>query len=200
MSGPDHRTRKAQTAPAPALALPVVLIGLMGAGKSSVGLRLAQALGVGFVDSDDEIEAAANLSIREIFERYGEAEFRSGERRVLARLMSEGPRVIATGGGAFVQPETRALFPGRSVTVWLKADLDVLVQRTAGRTHRPILNAGNPREVLAGLIEKRYPVYALADLTVQSLAGQSHEQMAARIIRALRADGRAFAGARGGGA
>jgi len=171
----------------------VVLVGLMGAGKSSVGQRLANRLGVRFVDSDDEIVTAANLSIAEIFERYGEAHFRSGERRVIARLITGEPAVIAIGGGAFMDPETRAAIAGNAVSVWLSADLDLLVSRTAGRTHRPILNSGDPREILAGLIAARYPVYAQADVTVESRAGQTHEAMAARIIEALTARGRVLA-------
>jgi shikimate kinase len=174
------------------LARPVVLVGLMGAGKTSVGTRLAHLLGARFIDSDEEIERAANLSVPEIFERYGEAHFRSGERRVLARLLSGPPAVIATGGGAFMDAETRALVGMRAVSVWLRAALEVLLQRTAGRSHRPLLNCGDPRAILGRLIELRYPVYAEADLTVDSLADQSHEQMACRILEALEADGRAF--------
>ncbi len=170
---------------------PVVLIGLMGAGKSSVGLRLARMLKAPFRDSDAEIEKAANMQIAEIFERYGEDYFRAGERRVIARLLAEGPQVLATGGGAFLDPETRALFAREAVTVWLKADLDLLVSRTEGRDHRPLLNRGDPRQILARLIEERYPVYAEADVTVESRRGQSHEQMARRIIAALAEHGRA---------
>ena len=175
--------------PALRLVRPVVLIGLMGAGKSSVGARLAEMLGAPFRDSDAEIERAANLTVAEIFERYGEAHFRDGERRVIRRLLGGAPQVLATGGGAFINPKTRALMAERGVTVWLRADLDLLVHRTAGRTHRPLLNQGNPREVLARLIEERYPVYALADVQVDSRRGQSHEQMARRIIAALEAHG-----------
>ena len=171
---------------------PIALVGLMGSGKSSVGLRLAKALDVPFVDADDEIKTAAGRTIAEIFEEYGEAEFRALERRVIARLMTGDPRVIATGGGAFMDPDTRELVGKTAVSVWLKADLDVLVQRTAGRTHRPILNAGDPRQILAGLIETRYPKYALADVAVESVADITHERMAGRIIEALLADGRAF--------
>ena len=178
---------------APVLTRPVVLVGLMGAGKTSVGLRLAHLLGAGFIDSDDEIEKAANLTVSEIFARYGEPHFRAGERRVLARILAGPPAVVATGGGAFMDDETRALVLKGAVSVWLRATLDVLVHRTAGRGRRPLLNRGNPREVLAGLMEKRYPVYAQADLTVDSMADQSHDQMAARIFEALVADGRAFA-------
>lgn len=175
------------------LARPIVLVGLMGAGKTSVGQRLAQLLGARFVDSDDEIEKAANLSIAEIFARYGEAHFRSGERRVISRILAGPPVVVATGGGAYMDPETRAVIRARAVSVWLRAALEVLLQRTSGRGHRPLLNRGNPREVLSGLIEARYPVYAEADITVDSIAEQSHEQMAARLLDALLADGRAFA-------
>jgi shikimate kinase len=188
----------ARPAGVPALARPVVLVGLMGAGKTSVGLRLATLLGTAFVDSDDEIEKAANLSVPEIFERYGEAHFRGGERRVLARILHGPPAVVATGGGAFMDPETRALVRGRAVSVWLRAALEVLVARTAGRGHRPLLRRGNPREVLARLIEARYPVYAEADIAVDSLAEQTHEQMAQRILEALLAHGRAFATAEAG--
>lgn len=170
----------------------VVLVGLMGAGKSSVGLRLAAALGTEMVDSDDEIEAAAAMSIPEIFEKFGEPHFRSGERRVLSRLLTEKPRVIATGGGAFMDAQTRALIEDKGVSVWLKADLDVLVARTSGRTHRPLLNKGDPRQILARLIDERYPVYAKADVTVESLAGQTHESMAKRILQELQAHGRLF--------
>ncbi|MEM7189762.1 MAG: shikimate kinase [Pseudomonadota bacterium] len=175
------------------LSRPVVLVGLMGAGKSSVGLRLANALGVEFIDSDNEIERAANMTIPEIFEKMGEEEFRSGERRVIARLITETPRVIATGGGAFMNAETRAAIEGGAVSVWLNASLDTLVSRTEGRTHRPLLAGGNPREILARLIDERYPVYELADVAVVSRVGQTHEEMAARIIEALARHGRAFA-------
>lgn len=165
----------------------------MGAGKTSVGIRLAHLVGVDFIDSDDEIEKAANLSIAEIFSRYGEAHFRSGERRVLARLLAGPPTIIATGGGAFMDIETRELTKAHAVSIWLRATLDVLVHRTAGRKHRPLLNSGKPRAVLAPLMKARYPVYAEADITVDSLANQTHEQMASRMLAALTADGRAFA-------
>ncbi|MFK7942512.1 MAG: shikimate kinase [Paracoccaceae bacterium] len=174
------------------LTKPLVLIGLMGAGKSSVGLRLAKMLNVPMVDSDTEIEAAAALSIPEIFDRYGEAHFRSGERRVIGRLLTEQPRVIATGGGAFMDAETRALIADHAISIWLRAELDVLVARTAGRSHRPLLNKGNPRDVLSDLIDQRHPVYGKASVIVDSLAGQTHEDMAARIIEALEVNGQAF--------
>lgn len=179
----------ANAQPAPRLLRPVVLIGLMGAGKTSVGSRLAELLGAPFRDSDHEIERAANMSVPEIFARYGEPEFRDGERRVIRRLLAEGPQVLATGGGAFMNDDTRALIAECAVSVWLRAGLDLLVQRTAGRTHRPLLNRGNAREILGELIEQRYPVYALADVHVRSQAGLSHEQMARRILAALEAHG-----------
>ncbi len=174
-----------QQKPALRLIRPVVLIGLMGAGKSSVGARLANLLGVRFRDSDVEIERAANMTVPEIFERYGEAHFRDGERKVIARLMGGKPKVLATGGGAFMDEETRKLIGRRAVSVWLRAELDLLVSRTVGRSHRPLLNKGDPRKILAGLIETRYPVYADADVHVESLPGQAHEQMARRIVAAL---------------
>ena len=181
------------TGPTPAVALslvrPVVMIGLMGAGKSSVGLKLAELLGAEFRDSDTEIEGAANMTIPEIFSAYGEPHFRDGERRVIARLLGEGPKVLATGGGAFMTPQTREVIAEQAVSVWLNADLDLLVQRTIGRTHRPLLNQGKPRDVLAGLIKARYPVYAQADVQVLSRPGLSHEQMARRIITRLLAHG-----------
>jgi shikimate kinase len=176
-------------APQSRLVRPVVLIGLMGAGKSSVGAKLAELLGASFRDSDHEIESAANMTVPEIFERYGEPHFRDGERRVIARLLAEGPKILATGGGAFMNPLTRAVIAEKAVSVWLKADLDLLVTRTAGRTHRPLLNRGDPREILKGLIEARYPVYALADVHVRSRNGMTHEQMARRIVAALQDHG-----------
>ena len=173
---------------------PVALVGLMGSGKSSVGQRLATALGVGFIDADDEIKLAAGRTIAEIFDEYGESEFRALERRVIARLMNaETPMVIATGGGAFMDADTRKVVGESAVSVWLNAELDVLVSRTAGRTHRPLLNAGDPRQILSDLIDVRYPVYAQADVTVESPAGITHERMATRIIDALKANGKAFA-------
>lgn len=178
-----------KAAPALRLVRPVVLIGLMGAGKSSVGAKLAEMLGADFRDSDVEIERAANMTVPEIFERYGEPHFRDGERKVIARLLDEGSKVLATGGGAFMNETTRDLIGRQAVSVWLKADLELLVMRTAGRTHRPLLNQGDPREILRGLIEKRYPVYGLADVHVRSRHGLSHEQMARRIIAALQDHG-----------
>lgn len=146
----------------------VVLIGLMGAGKSCIGRRLAVRLGVPFVDADAEIEAAAGYTVSEIFARFGESGFREGERRVMARLLDGPVLVLATGGGAFMDPVTRGCIRDRGISVWLRAGLDLLVKRTAGRDHRPLLKQGNPTEILDRLMKQRYPVYAEADITVDS--------------------------------
>lgn len=146
---------------------PIVLVGLMGAGKTAVGRRLAAELGVAFVDADEAIVEAASMSIPDIFEVYGEKAFRDLERRVIARLIEETPGVLALGGGAYIDPATRERLAGRCVTVWLKADLDTLVARTARkRSTRPLLRQGEPREILGELIARRYPIYALADHTL----------------------------------
>jgi len=169
----------------------IVLVGLMGAGKSSIGRRLANALNAPFFDADDEIEKAAGMTIAEIFEHHGEPHFRDGERKVIARLMSEGPCVLATGGGAFVNNETRALLNERAVTVWLRADLDVLVERTARKKTRPLLMTGDPRKILANLIEVRTPFYRQAHYTVDSFGGEAHEAVVDRILETLK-DSAAF--------
>jgi shikimate kinase len=156
---------------APKALLPktVVLVGLMGAGKSAIGRRLAARLNLSFLDSDTEIEAAAGCTIAEIFARDGEAAFRAGERKIIARLLTERPpHILATGGGAFMDPETRATIRRHGLSMWLRAELDVLVTRTARRNNRPLLKQGNPREILRDLMDRRYPVYAEADLTVLS--------------------------------
>lgn len=150
------------------LARTLVLVGLMGAGKSSIGRRLAQRLDVPFFDADAEIEQAAGWTIAEFFARYGELAFRDGERRVMARLLHGPPSIVAAGGGAFMDPETRKLIRGGAISVWLRADLDTLTTRTKGRGHRPLLNNGDPRETLAKLMETRYPIYAEADVTVDT--------------------------------
>jgi len=144
----------------------IVLVGLMGAGKTSVGRRLAARLGLPFVDADSEIEQAAGCSVGEIFERYGEPEFREGERRVITRLLAGEPQVIATGGGAFVCAETRAAIRREAISLWLRCPHSVLVRRVTGRPHRPLINQGDPGEVLARLIEQRHPIYAEADVIV----------------------------------
>ena len=146
----------------------LVLVGMMGAGKSAVGRQLAQRLGLPFLDADTEIEKAAGCSIAEIFEQYGEAHFRDGERRVIARLVDDGPIVLATGGGAFMDPETRALLKEKALTVWLNADFDILWDRVSRRTHRPLLQTADPKGTLKRLMTERYPVYGNADITVVS--------------------------------
>lgn len=172
---------------------PIVLVGMMGAGKTSVGRHLAQKLGLPFVDADSEIEAAAQATITEIFEREGEAAFRSGERRVIARLLDGPVCVLATGGGAFMTPETRTKIRERAISVWLRADLDLLTRRVGRRRDRPLLNNGSPRETLARLLALRDPVYAEADLVIDS-GEQTPDEVAEAVIAALRsflADGRA---------
>lgn len=166
------------------LTKPVVLVGLMGAGKTTIGRRLAAKLGVPFVDSDAEIEAAAGRSIPEIFEDFGEAEFRAGERKVIARLLHKGPMVLATGGGAFMDPKTRARVRTAAISVWLKADIPLLVERVGRRDTRPLLRTGDPAQVLERLAEERYPFYAEAHITVESGAGP-HENVVDIIICAL---------------
>jgi shikimate kinase len=162
----------------------VGLVGLMGAGKSSIGRRLAQRLTLPFLDADKEIESAAGCSIEEIFERLGEQAFRDGERRVILRLLDDPPHVLATGGGAFMDPIIRARIKERAVSVWLHADLDLLVRRVSRRSNRPLLKNGNPRDVLAALMERRYPVYAEADIRVDSADGPP-EQTVQRVADAL---------------
>jgi shikimate kinase len=146
----------------------IVLIGMMGAGKSSIGRRLAGRLNVPFVDADAEIEKAASMPITEIFATHGEAYFRAGEARVIARLLENGPQVLATGGGAFMNPETRAAIRTKGISVWLKATFDILMRRIKRRADRPLLAGADAAETLNRLIAERYPVYAEADLTVES--------------------------------
>jgi shikimate kinase len=164
----------------------VALVGLMGAGKTTIGRRLARALAVPFVDADSEIVTAAGQSVEAIFAERGECEFRRGERRVIARLLNGRPRVLATGGGAFLDHRTRALMKEKAISVWLKAPLDVLMKRVSRRDDRPLLKEEDPRAVMARLIEERYPIYAEADLTVETGAGPHHAGAAA-ILDALRA-------------
>jgi shikimate kinase len=163
----------------------VALVGLMGAGKSAIGRRLAHRLGLPFVDADDEIERAAGCTISEFFERFGETEFRNGERRVISRLLEGPPHVLSTGGGAYIDAATRALMRERALTVWLRADLDVLYDRIKKRSHRPLLRQGDPREILGRLMEQRYPIYAEADLVVESTA-QPPDRTTEQVIEALR--------------
>ena len=163
---------------------PIVLVGLMGAGKSSVGRRLAEKLRLDFVDADHEIEAAAGKSISEIFADHGEPYFREGERRVIARLLANGPQVLATGGGAYINDETRARIQQAGVSVWLKAPLSLLMKRVMKRQDRPLLKAEDPEAVMKALIASRYPIYGLADVAVESRDVQ-HGQMVNDVIRAL---------------
>lgn len=162
----------------------VVLVGLMGAGKSTVGRRLAQKLGLTFLDADHEIEAAAGMTIPDIFAIFGEAYFRDGERRVIARLLQEGPIVLATGGGAFMSEETRENIAAAGVSIWLRADLDVLMRRVRKRSNRPLLQNPDPEGTMRKLMDLRYPVYANADLTVESHE-VPHDRVVAEIMTAL---------------
>jgi shikimate kinase len=173
------------TAALPAPPRTIVLVGLMGVGKSNIGRRLAARLGLPFVDADAEIEAAAGETIEEIFRRRGEAAFRDGERRVIARLLDGPIHVLAAGGGAFMDPQTRARIRERGISVWLRADIDVLLARVARRDNRPLLKAGDPRTILTELMEKRYPIYAEADITVDSVEGPP-ESTLGRVIAALK--------------
>lgn len=166
---------------------PIALIGLMGCGKTTVGSRLAAMICARFRDADAAIIEAAGMTIAEIFETYGEEAFRDVERRVIARLVSEPPMVIATGGGAYMAAETRAAISKAGAAIWLHADLDTLVERTSRRKTRPILNAGDPREILAGLMEARYPIYAGAEMRVESTRAGKADDVAAAALRTIRA-------------
>lgn len=163
----------------------VALVGMMGAGKSSVGRRLASRLGVAFKDADSEIELAAGCPVSEIFERYGEPAFRDGERKVIARLLSEPPHVMATGGGAFIDPTTRARLKEGAITVWIKAPVDVLMSRVKRRDSRPLLRTADPRGTLERLLTERAPVYAEADITIDSDDGP-HAFAVDQILGALK--------------
>jgi shikimate kinase len=164
----------------------IVLIGLMGAGKTTIGRRLAAQLGLPFFDADHEIEAAAGCSVTEIFERHGEPAFRDGERKVIARLL-DGPRhVLATGGGAFMNLQTRTLIREKGLSVWLRADLDLLMDRVSRRGNRPLLKTDDPRATMERLMRERYPVYAEADLVVDS-TGAPHDHIVQNVIKAIKA-------------
>ncbi|MGV6819071.1 MAG: shikimate kinase [Parvularcula sp.] len=176
-------------APSLRLTRPIVLVGLMGVGKTTVGRRLAARLKVDFFDADEEIETAANMRISDIFEAYGEQAFRDGERKVIERLLSGPPHVLATGGGAFVDASTRALVKDQATSVWLRADVDLLVRRTSRRKTRPLLQTGDPRETLTKLLAERAPYYREADITVDS-ADSAHQRTVDRILRKLHAYGR----------
>ncbi|HXW42307.1 MAG TPA: shikimate kinase [Xanthobacteraceae bacterium] len=163
----------------------IVLVGMMGVGKSSVGRRLAARLGIPFVDADAEIERAAGMSISDIFARHGEADFRSGEARVIARLLEGGPQVLATGGGAVMNPDTRALIKAKGVSIWLSADFEVLLRRISKRKNeRPLLQTADPAATLRALLAEREPIYAQADITVQSRE-VAHDSIVADLLAAL---------------
>jgi len=171
----------------------VVLVGMMGAGKSSVGRRLAAKLNVAFRDADSEIEAAAGCSVSDIFDRFGEAAFREGERKVIVRLLGEAPHVLATGGGAFIDPQTRARIEENAVSVWIKAPVDILLARVSRRDTRPLLRNGDPREILERLLSERAPIYGEADMAVDSEDGP-HNASVERIVAALQSRGLVEAG------
>ena len=163
----------------------VVMVGMMGAGKTAVGTQLARLLGVPFLDSDEEIVRAANRSITEIFERDGEPFFRARETEVLGRLLRGVPCVLSTGGGAFLSEQNRRMIADRGISVWLRADLDLLWQRVRHKSTRPLLRTASPRDTLRSLFEARVPIYGLADLAVDSRAESSVEEMADRVVAAL---------------
>ena len=162
----------------------IVLVGMMGAGKTSVGKRLAQRLGLPFVDADAEIEAGAQMTIPEIFERFGEPYFRDGERRVIARLLDDGPKVLATGGGAFLNEATRRRIAEPGVSIWLKPDFEVLLRRVRKRSNRPLLRTADPEATLRRLLDERSPTYALADMTIESHDGP-HDAVVEAMVGAL---------------
>ena len=163
----------------------LVLVGLMGAGKSTVGRRLAERLGMPFIDSDDEIVAAADLTIPEIFDQFGEKYFRDGEERVIDRLLGNPPCVLSTGGGAFMSELTRNRIASKAMSVWLRVDLETLWERVSGKPGRPLLEKKNPKEILGKLLEARYPIYEQADIIVDSRLGNPHETVVNDIITAL---------------
>ena len=162
----------------------IVFVGLMGAGKTAIGRKVAQALGLGFIDSDHEIESVSRMSIPELFERYGEVEFRALEQRVIGRVLENGPQVLSTGGGAFMNAQTRSAISSHGVSVWLKAELDLLMERVSKKQNRPLLQNADPRAVLSKLMDERYPVYGLADLTVATRDDRK-EAIASEVIETL---------------
>ncbi|HEV7234343.1 MAG TPA: shikimate kinase [Sphingorhabdus sp.] len=180
----SHERQRANGVNSQAIDRPIVLVGMMGVGKTSIGRRLAGRLGLDFVDADEEIERAAGMSVAEIFEKFGEPYFRDGERRVIARLIEGLPKVVATGGGAFVNAQTRALILERAVSIWLDADVRVLAERVSRRSHRPLLAGRDPVEVLTELGKVRGPIYAEADIHVRSDASP-HGRTIDTILKAM---------------
>ena len=164
---------------------PIVLVGLMGAGKTTIGRRLANALGLPFIDSDHEIVEAAGCSVSDIFEMYGESIFRDLEQRILLRLINGDPCVLATGGGAFINPDIRDAIRQKAISVWLKADIDVLIERVSRRDTRPLLKTGNRETILQKLIDDRYPVYGEADIIIDSNAS-THDTVVDATLTALK--------------
>ncbi|KQZ96031.1 shikimate kinase [Mesorhizobium sp. Root157] len=162
----------------------IVLVGLMGAGKTAIGRKVATTLGLAFVDSDQEIEDVSRMSIPELFDLYGEPEFRALEQRVIVRVLEGGPQILSTGGGAYMNAQTREAVRANGVSIWLKADLDLLMERVSKKQNRPLLKNDNPRAVLESLMNERYPVYATADLTVVT-RDERKEVIAAEVIEAL---------------
>ena len=168
----------------------VVFVGLMGAGKSSVGKRLSEEINIPFVDSDDEIELAAGMTVMEIFDQFGESYFRSGEERVLKRLLSGHPQVIATGGGAFMSKKIRSMINANGVSVWLSADFETLWERVQGKKTRPLLQVKNPQKTLKDLITKRTPIYETADIILHSKKNGTHSSIVSKIIKLLSLHGK----------
>lgn len=180
MSATTHTDNPASFVPSKSL----VIIGMPGSGKSSVGRKLAARFSIPFFDADEEIETAAGMKIEQIFERFGEAEFRKGERRVITRLLEQPVHVLATGGGAFMDAETRTLIQAKGVSIWLRADLETLVERTGRRSDRPLLKGGDPREILKQLNAEREPFYSKADITIDS-DNRPADETVDRILKAL---------------
>lgn len=187
-SGPPVAAPQPEAGAVPRVTRPIVLVGLMGAGKTAIGRILARRLDLEFVDSDEEVVKASGCSIADIFRVYGEAAFRDGERKVMRRLLAGGSVVLASGGGAFMDPGTRALIRERATSVWLRAGLDILVARTIGRPGRPLLEGPDPKAVLASLMAERYPTYAEADVIVEA-TNDAKDVVADRLICALVAAG-----------
>jgi shikimate kinase len=180
----EHHEGQTGAIPWASVDRPIVLVGMMGVGKSSIGKKLANRLNLQFVDADDAIETAAGMNIAEIFNRFGEPYFRDGERRVIARLIDGPPKVIATGGGAFINPETRALILQKARSIWLDADINVLVERVGRRNHRPLLQGRNALEVLTELGQVRNPIYAEATIHIRSDTSP-HARTVENILKAL---------------
>ncbi|MDX8435420.1 shikimate kinase [Mesorhizobium sp. M4B.F.Ca.ET.215.01.1.1] len=162
----------------------IVFVGLMGAGKTAIGRKVAAMLSLPFIDSDQEIESVSRMTVPELFERYGETEFRALEQRVILRLLENGPQVLSTGGGAFMNAQTREAIAGHGVSVWLKAELDLLMERVSKKQNRPLLKSPDPRAVLERLMGERYPVYATSDVTVPTRDDRK-EVIAAEVVAAL---------------